>query len=318
MCPVAPEPDAVEIVEWGADRLDELAALCALALPDESLGVEDLELLCFGDAPGVGDDHGRRTVVLGATDGSVAAVVRSSAHGAVAASVPVLEHTAHLQLLVVHPARRRRGLGRAAVATAEAWAVARGATGMGVGAAAPFFLFTGVDTRWTDAMCLFESLGYDRTGVLLDLVCPTVQSTRRSAPPGVVVHHVETDEQVEELCSFARDAYPHWIEEFRRAGESGTVVTARDGRDGRLLGAAAHSVSRVGVVGPVAVAPGGRHSGIGTALMGAVLADLSAAGLRNAEIAWTSTVAFYAKACGAKVGRASQLHHRNLAAVAGE
>jgi hypothetical protein len=189
---------------------------------------------------------------------------------------------------------------------------------MGVGGAAPFFLFTGVDTRWTDAMCLFESMGYDRTGVLLDLVCPTVSSTRRPVPPGVVVHHVETDGDVAELCDFARAAYPHWLEEFRRAGESGTVVTARDGRDGRLLGAAAHSVSRFGVVGPVAVAPGGQHSGVGTALMGVVLADLSAAGLRTAEIAWTSTVGFYAKACGAKIGRASQLHHRNLTAVAEE
>ena len=85
-----------------------------------------------------------------------------------------------------------------------------------------------------------------------------------------------------------------------------------------MLGAAAHSVSRFGVVGPVAVVPGGRHSGVGTALMSAVLSDLSIAGLRNAEIAWASTVGFYAKACGARVGRASQLHRRNLDAVSEE
>ena len=35
------------------------------------------------------------------------------------------------------------------------------------------------------------------------------------------------------------------------------------------------------------------------------MADLSVAGLRTAEIAWTSTVRFYAKACGATVSRTS-------------
>jgi GNAT superfamily N-acetyltransferase len=304
VCPVAPDPDEVAIVAWGHDRLDDLTALGTLAFPDEALGAEDLELLCFGD------DTERRTVVLGTADGTAAAVV--------GLDVSASSSAAYLHLLAVHPARRRRGLAGAVVHAAEDWARGLGATAMEVGGAVPFYLFSGVDTRWTDALCLFESLGYGRTAVVLDLVCPTVPSTRRPIPPGVSVHHVETDEHLGELCEFARAEYPHWVEEFRRAGESGTVVLARDGRDGRVLGAAAHSVSRFGVVGPVAVAAGGRRSGVGTALMGAVLGDLSIAGLRNAEIAWTSTVGFYAKACGARVGRASQLHRRNLAAVCEE
>ncbi len=40
-------------------------------------------------------------------------------------------------------------------------------------------------------------------------------------------------------------------------------------------------------------------------LMAEVLADLSTAGLRSAEIAWTSTVRFYANVTEARVGRAS-------------
>ena len=283
------------IVEWGSSRFAELAELCATALPDESLGLDDLEALCA-------DEH---AVVLAAQDGSGAAVVALDGSDTSHAG-----GTGHLHLLVVHPARRRRGTARALVDAAEAWAIERGARTMGVGAAAPFYLFSGVDTRWTEALCLFEALGYERTEVLLDLSCPTLQR-RRPAPPGVHVEPVRSDAHVEQLVAFSETHYPHWSREFERAGRNGTAVLAI-GPEGEVLGAAAHSVSRLGVVGPVAVRSGGRHGGVGSALMAAVLAELAVAGLRTAEISWTSTVGFYAKACGAKVARASQVHRRAL------
>ena len=282
------------IVDWGPSLLVELAELCAAALPEESLGLDDLEALCGGDG----------TVVLAAHDGSGAVVV-----GLDEADASRGEAVAQLHLLVVHPARRRRGTARALVAAAEARAIDAGARTMGVGAAAPFYLFSGVDTRWTEALCLFEALGYERTEVLLDLSCPTLQQ-RRPAPPGVHVQPVRSDAHVEQLVAFS-EQHPQWRQEFERGGRNGTAVLAV-GPDGEVLGAAAHSVSRLGVVGPVAVRAGGRHGGVGSALMAAVLAELAVAGLRTAEISWTSTVGFYAKACGAKVARASQVHRRAL------
>jgi GNAT superfamily N-acetyltransferase len=292
------------VVEWGPERLAELVRLCGAALPGESLGVDDLEMLCFGEPSPCTPSW--RTATFASGDAAGAVVVSWSGVAA------------HLQLLVVDPTRRREGLARELVAAAESWAVARGATSLQVGGATPFYLFTGVDTRWTEALCLFEALGYVRTEVVLDLVCPTLQRGRRPGPPGVVVGRVGSDEQVAALRDFARREYPHWEAELLRAGESGTAVVALDAREGSsaVLGAAAHSVSRLGVVGPVAVAAGGRSRGIGSALVGAVLADLSTAGLAEAEIAWTSTVGFYAKACGAKVGRAAQIHRRDLVAPA--
>lgn len=298
---VAPGPTRVE--EWGPERLDDLVRLCTAAMPGESLGADDLELLCFGE-PTISAPQ-LRTTTLATADGAGAVVVTTA--GSVA----------HLQLLVADPTRRREGLGRALVAAAEDHARRVGVRTMQVGAATPFYLFTGVDTRWTEALCLFEDLGYERSEVVLDLVCPTLQRVRRPVPPGVVVTRVASDEQVASVRRFARDEYPHWEAELLRAGESGTAVLALDARgDGsRVLGAAAHSVSRLGVIGPVAVAAAGRSRGIGSALVGSILSDLATAGLAEAEIAWTSTVGFYAKACGARVGRASQIHRRDLDAA---
>ena len=285
--------------------------LCGAALPHESIGVDDIEAVCFLRGTTSPDD------VLQVVD--AVTIATASGTGAVTVTITgVGEHrSAHLQLLVVHPGRRGRGIGRALVGAAEQWVRDRDIDELTVGAAAPFYLFTGIDTRWTPAVCLFESLGYERSGAELDLTCATRGSTaRRSATAeetdAVVVEAVDDDERSAALMEMVERDWPLWSAEFRRAAEAGTVVVARDGADGPVLGAAAHSVSRFGVIGPVAVAPSAHGRGIGSELMSTVLADLSVAGLRTAEIAWTSTVRFYAKACGATIARTSLVMRRSL------
>lgn len=296
--------------------LDAVVELCRAALPDESLSVDDLEgLLC--------DDDGDHTALVRQVEATGLGCRGEHGELVAAAVVSLTEvldrRSAHLQLLVVHPARRRRGLARALVAAAEAWSAARGAEALTVGAGAPFYLFTGVDSRWTDALCCFEALGYERTGTELDLVCPTVPartSTRGGATsrPSAQVElaHVGDDEGAAALDAWVRATYPHWSAELARAARAGTVVLARDATTGEVVGAAAHSVGRLGVIGPVAVDPSRHGGGVGALLMAAVLADLSAAGLRTAEIAWTSTVRFYRQVCDARVGRASVVLRRDL------
>jgi len=64
-----------------------------------------------------------------------------------------------------------------------------------------------------------------------------------------------------------------------------------------------HSVSRAGWVGPMATDPAWRGRGVGSAALGAICADLMAAGATSAEICWVGPVRFYA-AAGATVSRA--------------
>lgn len=320
------DPAVVTPGTWSVDPLPvddaaSLLALCALALPDEVLTVDDLEGAVL--APPDGSDElaavadpplvrcaAAATLACRDDDGELVGAVSVSLTDVVGI------RSAHLQLLVVHPARRLRGLARTLVGAAESWALAHGSTTLTVGAGAPFYLFTGVDARWTEALSCFEALGYTRVDTELDLVCPTEPGSRssaRSAPArGVDVAHVADDRGALELDHWVRVHHPHWAAEFARAAAAGTVVVAHC--EEQLLGAAAHSVSRFGVIGPVAVAPASQGCGVGARLMAAVLQDLSVAGLRNAEIAWTSTVRFYARTCGARVGRASVVLRRELGA----
>ena len=290
---------------WGPERLGDLVDLADVALPGETLTPDDLEALCFG--PTAHDPEGPHgvTSVLGTRGGHAVAVVSSRPGG-----------RAHLQLLLVHPARRRRGLARTVVRAAERWAVEQGAGALVIGAGAPVYLFTGVDATWTEALCCFEALGYGRVAVELDLVCPTRPATRAPVPEGVVVERVRRDAQVAELIRWAEATWPAWTAELERAAAAGTVVVAceraEDGTAGAVVGAAAHSVGRLGVVGPVAVDPDRHGGGVGAAMVAAVLADLSTAGLDRAEIAWVSTIRFYVRACGARVGRTSVVLARDL------
>ena len=294
--------------------------LCRQSLPDESLSLDDLEGVVF--AP---DDPEQFDEAVGApqvhrVDAATFAHLDEEGAPIGAASVTLTEvvglRLAHLQLLVVHPARRRRGVARALVGAAESWALDHGASALTVGAGAPFYLFTGVDTRWTEALCCFEALGYGRVGTELDLICPTLQSRRATVGPDggptpIELSHVTDGVDAAELDAWVRSAYPHWSSEFARAAAAATVVVARDD-SGRVVGAAAHSVSRFGVIGPVAVDATCQRAGVGARLMGAVVAELSVAGLRRAEIAWTSTVRFYARVCAARVGRTSVVLRREL------
>jgi predicted N-acetyltransferase YhbS len=154
-------------------------------------------------------------------------------------------------------------------------------------------------------------------GAELDLSCATEGGARPLDAPDsrdpVRVEHVRPGPMADAVADMLRDHHPQWLVELDIAIRSGTAVAAVDA-DGRVLGTAAHSVNRRGVIGPVAVAPDVQGGGVGARLMAAVLAALSADGLERAEIAWVSTVRFYVRTCGANVGRTSIVLRRELAA----
>jgi predicted N-acetyltransferase YhbS len=81
----------------------------------------------------------------------------------------------------------------------------------------------------------------------------------------------------------------------------GTAFAARD-TDGATIGFGCHSVNRFGWIGPMATDPALQHAGVGSAVVGAICADLAARGCTTGEISWVSNLRFYGK-CGARVSR---------------
>lgn len=287
-----------EVRVWGPERLRDVAALVADALPLEGLSADELQA-CSWDDPG--------TVVLGIGEpgAPVAAVVvtiqagRRGPEGAV-------------KLVVVAPTRQRDGLGTVVLSAAEGWSRAAGATTMRLGGSIPSYLWPGVDVRHTAMLCLAEACGYRLGVAAYNMSLPT--TFRRPPPPGIEIVRALDDTVVAAAQAFADAAFPQWRAEMDRAIDQGGCfvgwVGAAEGA-GEVIGFGCHSVNRAGWVGPMATAADRRAAGVGSALLGRICEDVMIAGLDRAEISWVGPVRFYAKA-GAAVSRSFHTLVRDL------
>ena len=209
-------------------------------------------------------------------------------------------------VLAVAPVAQGDGRGRRLLDAALSWAADHGCRELHAGGSAPFYLWPGVDTRWTRALCLFESAGFNRVGAEVNMSC--VSTYRAPAPAGVGVGRVVADADAEAVHAFCAEHFPHWVPEVARGVEQGGCFFARaddvgGGGGGDVLGFACHSVSRAGWLGPMATHPSRRHGGVGAALLGAVCADVAATRRPDVEIAWVGPIGFYARSAGAAVSR---------------
>lgn len=275
---------------WGADRVGDLTELATAAMPTEALSADEL-LACCWDDPGV---------VLGNGDGSgaIAAGLSRDLDGQVTSVAA--------KLLAVHPGRRREGLGRALLGELESWAWDRGAGAVTLGAAAPFYLWPGVDVRALAMSCLAEQAGYRDLGLALNMSVPA--TFRATVPDGFVVERVLEDADVVAVEELVARHWPEWTPETAVGLAQGSCFAAFH-PDGRAVGFACHSVNRAGWFGPTGTDPACRGAGIGHALLAEVCRDAMVAGYPDVEISWIGPMRFYAKA-GGSVSRVFRMLHK--------
>lgn len=289
----------MDVVEWGRERADDLAALCDDTMADEKLTPDEL-LACCWDDPGV-------VFARPGGEAVASAVLRRWGDFSVG----------YLKLLAVHPGARRLGHGRQLLSQVEEWAFDQGAAQLRMGGSAPFYFWPGIDFRQTAMLCLAEAAGYEADAASFNMSCPT---TFRAKPPaGVEVRRVIDDADARAVLAFAADEWPQWEAELERGVEQGGAVaafhTGPDDAGGAVLGFACHSVCRAGWVGPMATTAKRQAGGIGSALLGELCRDLMVAGHTDAEICWVGPARFYAKSAGATVSRVFQMVGKKRAAA---
>jgi GNAT superfamily N-acetyltransferase len=274
----------VEPVSVGIEAASQVAAFTRVACPYDLLSTVSVERAVFDDPD--------PSVVLAHYDIGLeavgSAVVRGS-HGFV-------------KLLAVHPRTRLRGLGSQLLARLEDFCRDHGATSVGLGPSAPFYVVPGIDVRYTEALTFADARGYTRTG---DAVNQGVRLTDLADPQ--LPCHVADDSDLERIMPWLSESYPNWIAEVTRSVSLRTCIVHDD------LGFACYDVNRAGWFGPMATRPDLRGtSGVGTATLLAALHKMRAIGYEHVEIAWSGAVLFYLKVVGARISRVFWTYSKEL------
>ncbi|MFG3713082.1 GNAT family N-acetyltransferase [Micromonospora sp. NPDC047730] len=303
-----------EIVELTADRAPAVVELCrrALDLPEDAAEAPALVAALWARAAA-----DRPVVALGAYRGAELV-------GALVCSLSGRDAgLGHVDLVVVHPDHRRRGVGRALLSSAERTLAGLGAAEVLLAGNPPYYAWPGIDVRYTPAVCAALALGYrqDRTAwnMTADLSyddSPALRSTEaaeaRLAGRGVSVRRAEPAD-LPALAEFARATFGGaWDAELAGSvGREGAGCHLAE-RDGEVLGFAAYGSSRPSWFGPMGTAPAAEGSGIGGVLLRRCLRDQRAAGVTAAQIGWVGPVPFYSGSAGARVERVFFLYRRTL------
>lgn len=278
------------------------------ALVTRSLAYDGDEAAVMLDRLAAAPD-GRRTAWLRAGDDGVALVSVNDNDPAVG----------HLDLIAVDPAARRRGTGTALVRAAEEALAGFGVREVRWAGNPPCYVWPGVDVRYTPAICLAESLGYERYRTAQNMTADldtadlsTVDDEERLATQGVQVRRATVDE-LPALRGWAVGAFnATWaweIEQSVRRPGAGCHVAWRDGT---VLAFAGHGANRPGWFGPMGTDPAARNLGLGRVLLRRCLADQRDAGLTRAQIGWVGPIPFYSRTVGARVERIFWLYRKEI------
>ncbi|QLQ38173.1 GNAT family N-acetyltransferase [Micromonospora robiginosa] len=303
----------MEIIELGPDRLPEVVDLCrrALDLPEDAAEAPAVVATLADRAAA-----DRPVLRLGAVrDGTLLGVLL----GSLSATDP---ERGHVDLIAVAPAERRRGVGTALLAGAEARLAALGASELLLAGNPPHYAWPGIDVRYTPAVCAALRLGFrqDRTAWNMTAALtegspalrPTEAAERRLAAGGVTVRRAEPAD-LPALSAFARSVFGGtWDGELAGSVGRPDAGTHLAERDGEILGFAAYGSARPSWFGPMGTAPAAEGSGIGGVLLRRCLRDQAAAGITAAQIGWVGPVPFYSGAAGARIERVFFLYRKGI------
>lgn len=245
----------MELIPWGADRVDDIIDLMLRVAADEDLTPEEVHTAC----------HERSGIVMATEDGeSVVAVgIDRDDNGDLVAAI---------RLIAVGPNVQRTGRGKMLLAHAERWAADRGAREISIGGSLPFSLWPGAPVE-SAVSELCASQGYETHEFWQSFEVTTAY--RSPVPDGVEIRRAIHDEDVTRVLLAATSGWPRSADEIARALEHGTChVALRGEADPVVVGIGCHSITRAGWAGPLIVDESYRRRGIGKALVGQMCRDL--------------------------------------------
>jgi ribosomal protein S18 acetylase RimI-like enzyme len=236
-----------------------------------------------------------------------AGVVAEAGGGALGAVA--IDPAGSVQLLLVDPASRRRGVGTRLLEAALERLRGSGAATAHLGSGGDDYIWPGVPEDLPAAVGFFEARGWRWDHTVIDLV-GDLRGYR--APAGVadragragVTIEVAREQDRAEVLAFEAATFPSWLREFERPGTYELVARDADGQIvGSLLFRGPPDATiytpllgpEAGTIGCVGVAGAARGAGVGSAMVAHASELLRDAGTHACHIGWTRREQFYAR-----------------------
>lgn len=214
---------------------------------------------------------------------------------------------ASLQLLLVDPGLRRRGIGAQLHDAALSELARRGATRVHLAGTPDPYLWPGLPAEYQEAQGVLERLGWQFTEPCWDLV-RTLRDFQR--PAGIaqtpaITYRPATEADRAALSEFETTHFPEWAHYFagealasgflaldERGGIVGSLIAADHRRPQQWRHLLGHDTGSIGAVG---VAASGRQRGVGTAMLAHACESLRDRGVGHCHISWTTLLSFYGR-----------------------
>lgn len=227
----------------------------------------------------------------------------------------------YIKAVLTDPNYRRRGLAKLLLLELEERLKARGVSSISIRACRRYLL-PGIDVRYSEALCMFDRLGYSRNGMTfnleVDLRVQRFNVEERLAhlqQGGIVVRRIGA------LDRTALSDYLHatWGKGWHAEGMAvfnlgreqipGFIATVGE----TPIGFAVYDVTRPGWFGPIGTTEVYRHTGVGGALLLCCLRDWQEQGRASGEIAAIGPLYFYVTTCSARISRTFITYHKHIA-----
>ncbi len=283
--------------EFQPQHLDELAAFCNRNFEFHSgqFETEILQRRIFDD-PDHLPDHSFLLRDNGKTIGFMIGVLRGS--------------EAWLKLFAVDREHRRSGVGSMMLAEIEALFRSSGAERVRILNASPYYFMPGLDPRYTEAFCFFQSHGYTAEryvhNMAVDLTAndfDTAQAESKLAKEDIKIRRLKREEEQTFYEWMLGTWSQNWTTEACNSLKNTPVTTfiALD-VDNNICGFATYDVTMFrGGFGPTGVEESLRGLGIGKILFLRCLQDMKVRGYPRCEIGWVGPISFYAHTAGARI-----------------
>jgi ribosomal protein S18 acetylase RimI-like enzyme len=214
---------------------------------------------------------------------------------------------ASLQLLLVDPDLRGRGIGTQLQSAALAELSRLGATRVHLAGTPDPYLWPGLPAEREEARRVLEHLGWQFDDPCWDLVrtLSDYETPPGIAPTADITYRRATEADRADLTAFEAAHFPEWSHYFAGDGLESAIIAVdeRNAVVGSLL-ATDHGTPQLwrhllgpdsGSIGAVGVAESVRDRGVGTAMLAHACESLRKRGVGSCHISWTTLLSFYGR-----------------------